>query len=54
MPSSRREARRLIDLGVEPLGDSPAEFAAMVTSDIALWGEAIRISGAVVAAEGEK
>jgi tripartite-type tricarboxylate transporter receptor subunit TctC len=44
-------ARRLIDLGVEPLGDSPAEFAAMVASDIALWGEAIRISGAVVAAE---
>jgi len=39
-------SQRLIDNGVDPLGSSPEEFAAQIAADIALWGEAVRISGA--------
>jgi tripartite-type tricarboxylate transporter receptor subunit TctC len=37
-------ARRLTGLGVEPLGNSPAEFAAMISSDIGFWREAVQIA----------
>jgi len=31
--------------GVDPVGNSPAEFAAMISADIELWAEAVRIAG---------
>ncbi len=31
--------------GVDPLRSTPAEFAAMVSSDIALWGRAVKLAG---------
>jgi tripartite-type tricarboxylate transporter receptor subunit TctC len=41
-------AERLASEGAEPVGDTPAEFAAFVKSEIALWGKVIRESGAKV------
>jgi len=38
-------AERLASNGVDPLGNSPEEFAAMIAADIALWAEAVRIAG---------
>jgi tripartite-type tricarboxylate transporter receptor subunit TctC len=38
-------AERLNHLGVDPLGNSPAEFAAMIAADIPFWAEAVRIAG---------
>jgi tripartite-type tricarboxylate transporter receptor subunit TctC len=38
-------ARHLAGLGVEPLGNSPAEFTTMISADIKLWTEAVRIAG---------
>lgn len=37
---------RLNAYGVNPLGNSPEEFAAEIKSDVAKWTEAVRISGA--------
>ncbi len=37
--------QRLASFGVDPLGNSPAEFASMIAADIALWSEAVRITG---------
>ena len=39
MPDVRK---RFIDIGLTPIGDSPAEFAATVKSDFDRWGAAIR------------
>ena len=36
---------RLIANGVDPLGNSPDEFAAQIAADIALWAEAVKIAG---------
>ena len=36
-------AERLAGFGVDPLGNTPAQFAAMIAADIALWGEAIKL-----------
>jgi tripartite-type tricarboxylate transporter receptor subunit TctC len=36
---------RLARLGVDPLGNSPREFAAMIAADIAIWREAEKIAG---------
>jgi tripartite-type tricarboxylate transporter receptor subunit TctC len=36
---------RLIANGVDPVGSSPDEFAAMIAADIALWAEAVKIAG---------
>jgi tripartite-type tricarboxylate transporter receptor subunit TctC len=36
---------RLSSYGVDPLGNSPEEFAAMIAADIALWAEAVKIAG---------
>ena len=33
---------KLMDLGLEPIGDSPAQFAATVRADYDKWGKAIR------------
>ena len=38
-------AERLVIVGVEPLGSSPAEFAAMIAADIPFWSEAARTAG---------
>lgn len=37
---------KLDAIGVEPVGNSPAEFAQVLEADIRTWGEAARISGA--------
>jgi tripartite-type tricarboxylate transporter receptor subunit TctC len=36
---------RLSRYGVDPLGDTPEAFAAMIASDIALWSEAVNVAG---------
>jgi tripartite-type tricarboxylate transporter receptor subunit TctC len=36
---------RLGGFGVDPLGNSPSEFAAMIVADIALWTEAVKGAG---------
>ena len=38
-------AERLNHLGVDQLGNSPAEFAALIAADIPFWAEAVRIAG---------
>jgi len=38
-------AERLVTFGVDPLGNRPDEFAAMIASDIPQWSEAARIAG---------
>ena len=35
----------LIANGIDPLGSTPEEFAAMIAADIRLWAEAVRIAG---------
>ena len=36
---------RLDSFGVDPLGNTPAEFAAMIAADIPFWAEAAKIAG---------
>jgi tripartite-type tricarboxylate transporter receptor subunit TctC len=36
---------RLGSFGADPLGNSPAEFAAMIAADLALWADAVRLAG---------
>jgi tripartite-type tricarboxylate transporter receptor subunit TctC len=31
--------------GYDPLGNSPAQFAAMIAADIPLWAEAVELAG---------
>jgi tripartite-type tricarboxylate transporter receptor subunit TctC len=38
-------ADRLIGAGVDPLGNTPEEFARIIAADIALWAEAVKIAG---------
>jgi tripartite-type tricarboxylate transporter receptor subunit TctC len=40
-----RIAERLASFGVDPLGNSPEEFAAMIAADIPFWAEAVRSAG---------
>jgi tripartite-type tricarboxylate transporter receptor subunit TctC len=37
--------KQVNDFGAEPLGNTPDEFKAMISADIALWGEAVEIAG---------
>jgi tripartite-type tricarboxylate transporter receptor subunit TctC len=39
-------AERLTAYGVDPLGNTPAEFAALIAAEIPLWIEAVNIAGA--------
>jgi tripartite-type tricarboxylate transporter receptor subunit TctC len=39
-------AERLIAYGVDPLGNTPAEFAALIAAEIPLWVEAVNLAGA--------
>jgi tripartite-type tricarboxylate transporter receptor subunit TctC len=36
---------QLTAFGVDPVGSSPAEFAAMVRADIELWAQAVKLAG---------
>jgi tripartite-type tricarboxylate transporter receptor subunit TctC len=36
---------QLINYGADPLGDTPAEFKAMLTKDMAIWSEAVDVAG---------
>jgi tripartite-type tricarboxylate transporter receptor subunit TctC len=36
---------QLIQYGVDPLGNSPAEYKAMLAKDIAIWAEAVDVAG---------
>jgi tripartite-type tricarboxylate transporter receptor subunit TctC len=36
---------RLVKFGVDPLGNSPEEAAAMIAAEIAFWAEAVKIAG---------
>ena len=38
-------AERLVHNGIDPLGNSPEEFAAMIARDMALWADAIKAAG---------
>jgi tripartite-type tricarboxylate transporter receptor subunit TctC len=38
-------AERLAAFGVDPVGNSPEQFGAMIATDLALWAEAIKIAG---------
>jgi tripartite-type tricarboxylate transporter receptor subunit TctC len=38
-------AERLVHNGIDPLGSTPEEFAAMMARDMALWGQAIKAAG---------
>jgi tripartite-type tricarboxylate transporter receptor subunit TctC len=36
---------RLTGFSVDPVGDSPAEFSAMISADVELWARAVKIAG---------
>jgi tripartite-type tricarboxylate transporter receptor subunit TctC len=38
-------AAQLVNYGVDPLGDTPAEYAATLARDMPLWAEAVEIAG---------
>ena len=38
--------QRFASYGVDPIGSTPAEFAAEIKKDIPFWAEAVRVSGA--------
>jgi tripartite-type tricarboxylate transporter receptor subunit TctC len=38
-------AALLLANGIEPLGSSPEEFAALIAADVPLWAEAVRVAG---------
>jgi tripartite-type tricarboxylate transporter receptor subunit TctC len=38
-------AAHLTNLGVEPLGNTPEELAAMIAAEIPMWAEAVKIAG---------
>ena len=39
---------RLAEQGADPVGSTPAEFAAFVAAEQPKWAELVRISGATV------
>jgi len=39
-------ATRLKEFGADPLGDTPDEYRAMLTHDVATWAEAVEVAGA--------
>ena len=36
---------KLVELGFDPIGGSPAEFAALIASEMDKWGKVIRAAG---------
>ena len=41
----KRFAERLTKFGVDPLGNNPSEFAALIAAELPLWAEAVTIAG---------
>jgi tripartite-type tricarboxylate transporter receptor subunit TctC len=41
--------KELDKVGVTPMGESPAEFAAMIATEVAFWATAIKTLGPVAA-----
>jgi tripartite-type tricarboxylate transporter receptor subunit TctC len=41
----KKVREQLTAFGVDPLGNSPAEFSAMIASDIELWAGAVKLAG---------
>jgi tripartite-type tricarboxylate transporter receptor subunit TctC len=39
---------RLVAFGIEPLGNGPSEFTAMIAADTRFWAEAVKIAGVPV------
>ena len=39
---------RLIATGVTPVGNTPAEFAAVIKADLAKWGKVVKVAGVKV------
>jgi len=37
---------RLLSQGIEPIGNSPEEFAQLIRSELPKWGRIVRIAGA--------
>jgi tripartite-type tricarboxylate transporter receptor subunit TctC len=35
----------LANIGVDPIGDGPAQFAATIATDVPLWADAVRVAG---------
>ncbi|NYT60350.1 tripartite tricarboxylate transporter substrate binding protein [Alcaligenaceae bacterium] len=44
--ASQSVRERFVSLGMEPLSDSPEEFAAFIESETAKWAEVVKLSGA--------
>ena len=40
-----RVIERLASQGIDPIGNSPEEFAAAIKADVLLWTEAVKIAG---------
>ncbi|MFC7739491.1 Bug family tripartite tricarboxylate transporter substrate binding protein [Roseomonas sp. GCM10028921] len=40
--------RQMVEQGADPVGSTPAEFAAFIDSEIKRWAEVVRLSGATV------
>ena len=40
--------KRLVEFGVEPMGDTTQDFERYLASEIKKWGEVVRVSGAKV------
>lgn len=38
-------ASKLVDFGVDPLGNTPAEYKKMLENDVATWAEAVSVAG---------
>jgi len=38
-------AEQLLSHGIDPIGDGPEKFAAMIASEIPVWAEAVKIAG---------
>jgi len=39
-------SKRLVEMGVDPLGGTPEEFGTRIRADIARFGKAVKASGA--------
>jgi tripartite-type tricarboxylate transporter receptor subunit TctC len=39
-------SQRLLDMGAEPVGNTPAEFSKLLREEVARWAEVVRVSGA--------
>src|SRR5262249_12421155 len=40
--------KKMLELGAEPVGDTPEQFGGFVRSEVAKWGDVVKKSGAKV------